>query len=428
MTAAVFWPVAAHSAKVECEIVGVSDPEVVENIEATLSIVRDQDRDDLTAERISRLHERAPTEIQKAVEPFGFYRAVVEGSLTPGKKDRFRARYVVTLGEPVRVQEVSVSVTGDGKDAPPFPALVARFPLGPGDVLDQRLYSRAKTTFASTAADSGYLDATFTASTIRIHREENVADVEIAFDTGPQYRFGAVVFDSTAIDDRVLRAYVTFKRGDPFRYSKLLRFQSALGGAPYFSRVEAVARRDIAVNHEVPIQVKLALRRPRRYEVGVGYGTDTGPRILFNAEFRRLNRVGHHYRGKLNVSEVELSLYADYVMPSLYPKTHTYTIGALAARIDPDAYTTDRFAIGPTRSQPRLGWLESITLSYEWEDYTVGSDEGTTDLVIAGLSYRYKRADDDIAPTHGHRLDLGLRGAGQDFLSTQSFLSLTGSV
>jgi len=420
-------PVATRAASVECRLEGVSDAEILKNIESTLSIIRDQDRDDLTADRITQLHERAPMEIRRAVEPFGYYHAEIEASLTAEGNDRFEARYAIALGEPVRIGEVKVSVTGEGKDQSPFPQLVTEFPLKTGDILDQRLYERRKTAFASTAADSGYLDARFTASVIRIQRDDDVADIEMALDTGPRYHFGAVTFDSTSVDERVMRAYLTFKPGDPFRYDRLLAFQARLGGAPYFSRVEAVAQRDSAVDHEVPIHVKLSQRRPRRYEVGVGYGTDTGPRVLLSAEFRRLNRAGHRYSGRVNLSQVELSVNAEYVIPSLYPHTHTYTIGALVARIDPDAYSTDRVAVGPTRSQPRLGWLESITLSYEYEDYTVGSDDGITNLVIGGVSYRLKRADDDIAPTRGYRIDLGLRGADEALLSSQSFLSFTAS-
>lgn len=419
--------VAAQAAEVDCEIEGVGDKEILANIEAVLTIVRERDRDDLTPARIEQLHARATGEIQRAVEPFGYYQPVVEASLTSRDPDKFLARYTIRLGEPVRVRDVRVAVTGEGSGRPPFPELAAGFPLRSGDVLDQRQYTRHKTAFVSAAADSGYLDARFTASAIRIHRELNVADIELALDTGPQYRFGAVTFDSCGIDERVLRSHLTFQRGEPFRYYKLLAFQSSLGGAPYFSRVEVLPRRDIAVDQEVPIHVKLTSRRPRRYEVGVGYGTDTGPRILLNVEFRRLNRTGHRYTGRINLSEVELSLQAEYVIPSLYPSVHMYTIGALVARLDPVAYTTDRLAVGPTRSQPRFSGMESFTISYEREDFTVGSDEGVTDLVIAGATYRLKRSDDDIYPRRGHRFDFGLRGSSEDVLSTQSFFSLTAS-
>jgi translocation and assembly module TamA len=417
-------PPAARAAKVECHLAGISQPEIVKNIEATLSILREKDRDDLTAERIARLHERAPLEIQRAVEPFGYYHAEIDPSLTGDDGDQFDARYVITLGDPVRVRDVRVAVAGAGAKLPPFPRLAAEFPLKQGDVLNQRAYQQHKAAFTSVATDSGFLDANFTTNVIRIHSTENVADIELAFDTGARYHFGPVTFDSTSVDDRVMRSYVNFKPGDPFVYDRLLAFQSTLGGAPYFSRVEAIAQPD-SVSHEVPIHVKLEGRRPRRYEVGAGYGTDTGPRVLLNAEFRRLNRAGHRYTGRANVSQVELSLSAEYVIPSLYPHTHAYTIGAVVARLDPDAYTTDRLAVGPTRSQPRFGWMESITLSYEREDFTVGSDDGITDLVIGGVTYRRKRADDDIAPTRGTRFDLGLRGADEALLSSQTFLSFT---
>lgn len=421
---AILGTVAARAAEVECHIEGIANEEIVKNIEATLSLVRDQDRDDLTPERIARLHERAPLEIQRAVEPFGYYHAKIDASLTHDDDDQFDARYAIALGEPVRVREVEMVVVGAGAGEPPFPQLAAKFPLEKGDVLDQGKYQRYKVAIASASADSGFLDASFTTSVIRIRRSENIADIEIAFDTGARYHFGPVTFDSTSVDERVMRAFLTFKPGDPFSYDRLLTFQSTLGGAPYFGRVEAIAQPD-SVSLAVPIHVKLTPQRPRRYEVGAGYGTDTGPRVLLGVVFRRLNRVGHTFSGRANVSAVELSLRAEYVIPSLYPDTHAYTMGAMVAHLDPDAYTTDRLAVGPTRSQPRFGWLESITLSYEREDFTVGSDEGITHLVIGGLTYRRKRADDDIAPSHGHRFDVGVRGADEAVLSSQSFVSFT---
>ncbi len=420
-------PAAARAVSVECDVEGISDPAILKNIEATLSIIRDRDREDLTSLRVQQLHDRAPLEIQKAVEPFGYFQPRIDASLDSEDGDEFRARYRVRLGEPVRVRDVDVSVRGDGRGKPPFPALVAEFPLKQGDVLDQRLYDRCKLALVGAAADSGYLDATFKASTIRVDREKRIADIHLEFNTGRRYYFGPVTFDSTSVDEAVLRSYLTFKPGDPYRYDRLLAFQSALGGAPYFSRVEAVPMRDQAVDNAVPVHVTFSTRRPRRYEIGVGYGTDTGPRVLLGAEFRRLNRAGHRYSGRINLSEVELSLSAEYVMPARYPDTHSYSIGALVAHLDPDAYVTDRVAVGPTRSQPRFGWLESLTLSYEWEDYTVGSDQGISNLFIAGATYRRKRADDDIAPTKGQRFDIAVRGANEELLSSETFVSLTAS-
>lgn len=415
----------ARAARVEYRLQGISDKEIAKNVELSLSVAAAKDRKDLTPFEIDRMFRRGKVEIEEAVAPFGYYHPEVDDTLLTLGNDRYRAVYRVALGEPVRVRDVGVTVRGEGRDQPPFPGLVDDYPLKAGDVLDQRLYERRKNTFAAAAADSGYLDAKFTVSTIRIDRNLNLADIELALDTGIRYQFGPVDFDSSGVDERVLRSFIPFQRGDPFRYDQLLAFQSALGGASYFGNVEAVPRRDMATGREVPIQVHLEPRKPRHYEIGVGYGTDTGARLLLATEFRRLNRAGHRFSGRANISEVELSLHAEYFMPSVYPRTHAYTIGATIAKLDPVAYTTNRIALGPTRSQKRFGWLESITLAYEREDYTVASDAGVTDLVTAGLNYQWKRADDDIYAKKGLRIDLGVRGSHQALLSTQSFFSPT---
>jgi translocation and assembly module TamA len=129
---ALLGPAAARAAKVECSIEGVTDEAIVKNIEVTLSIFRDRDRDDLTPESIARLHDRARIEIRRALEPFGYYHPSIDAKLTAEKDDHFRARYVITLGDPVRVREVSLSITGEGKSRPPFQVQLLAVPLTRG--------------------------------------------------------------------------------------------------------------------------------------------------------------------------------------------------------------------------------------------------------------------------------------------------------
>src|SRR5262249_3118681 len=109
-----------RAATVDTEIVGINDKEIVKNIEASLSIIRDKKLKDLTDANVAQMHDRAPVEIKKAVEPFGYYGAIVAGKLTPEGNDKFKARYVVTLGAPVHVRDVHIEVTGEGRDREPF--------------------------------------------------------------------------------------------------------------------------------------------------------------------------------------------------------------------------------------------------------------------------------------------------------------------
>lgn len=415
-----------RAVKVSTSIEGIHDA-MLDNVKISLTIAAEAKNKKLSPVEIRAMHARAPDEIRRALEPFGYYDPRIDANLEEKKNGDFQARYRIVPGPPTRLRSVHVGVVGPGSKSAPFPGIVAAFPLRPGDVADQRPYTQTKVDLATAAADSGYLDARFKRSEILVDREHHSAAMDLVFDTGPRYRFGPVEFDSTVVNERVLRAYVTFKTGEPFRYDRLLALQSGLGGAPYLGRVEVVPRKDLAQNLEVPIQVHLSPRAPRRYELGGGYGTDTGARVRFDAQFRRLNTAGHQFHGRINVSEIDLSVFTDYVIPARYPRRHSYTIGAEVSKLDPVAYTTQREAVGATRLQPRLGWNESFHISYEREDFTVGSDKGVTDLLIASLNYQRKRADDIINPTSGYRIDLGVRGASDQIASTQTFVSFTAS-
>ena len=68
--------VPARAARINVEIRGVSR-ELKDNVEASLVIARIARRTNTEPDELIRLHERAEEEIRVALEPFGFYRPVV---------------------------------------------------------------------------------------------------------------------------------------------------------------------------------------------------------------------------------------------------------------------------------------------------------------------------------------------------------------
>ena len=178
---ALLLPAVAGAARIDCRIDGVDDEEVLKNIQATLSIVRDRDREDLTPARIQQLHQRAPMEIRRAVEPFGYYRCEIEGTLTPRDGDKFDARYVDRARRARARSQCERDRDRRGKQA----AAVSRprrrrFPCTPATCSTSGC-TRVQERLCIAAADSGYLERDFTASAIRLHREANIADVDLVF-------------------------------------------------------------------------------------------------------------------------------------------------------------------------------------------------------------------------------------------------------
>lgn len=410
----------ADSVKVRIE--GLDDP-MRDNVRLLLTIARLEDEKDVTEARIRQADADAPEEIATALQPFGYYRPEVRPSLQRNGT-RWTATYRVTPGPPLRLTTVDVAVEGPGARDEGFRTGVASFPLDEGDVLVHPVYETGKQAFVDYASAHGYLDAEFSAATVRVDTEVYRADLRLRFRTGPQFVFGPVRMHQDILDPKVLRGYVNFEQGEPLDLDKLLVLQNALSGSPYFSRVEVLAQREQARGVAVPIDVNLVPAARQRWQVGAGYGTDTGPRGRVDYELRRINRQGHRGEGQVIASGIEKSLEARYVIPGPYPRTDTLTFALGYADVRPKTNVQQTGLLGVRQTRSLGAWRQSIGLSYQRERYEVGLDRGVSQLILPEVSWSRTESDDRVFPTHGRRVEVRLRGARRGFVSDATFLQV----
>ena len=129
--------------RVRVELQGLSGEELA-NAQASLSIWQVEDDGLLDAEAINELHERAPAEIRRALEPFGYYRPQVTGDLSPPEAESadWYARYTVDPGDRVSINELDLRL--DGIDAENQEILSESLTLASGLPLDHRQYESDK--------------------------------------------------------------------------------------------------------------------------------------------------------------------------------------------------------------------------------------------------------------------------------------------
>ena len=149
-------------------------------------MVREGKVDRLWLERFAR---QADDKIRTALEPFGYYKALVTVKAEPAG-ERYRLLVKVVPGEPVRLTDVKVTLTGHGFEERRLKRRVAAFPLHKGDVLQQQRYEEAKAALKLRAQELGYLDADFSRHEIRIAKPATTATIELVLDTGEIYYFG----------------------------------------------------------------------------------------------------------------------------------------------------------------------------------------------------------------------------------------------
>ncbi len=412
--------VASDTRPVEVRVQGIRG-EMRTNAEAGLRLVRAQRAGRTLSEmEVTRLHDRAPEQIRRALEPFGHYSANVDGELEV-RGDRWRATYRVEAGEPVRVETIRAEVTGEGSGDPSLEDAVDAFPLGPGDVLRHRTYEQGKRRLQAAAVERGYLDAVFRERRVQVSPGDRAASIDLVLDTGPRYRFGSVRFTGDDLDPGFLEGFVRFREGDPVSTPALLELQNALEASGLFTSAEVELARGEEDGLEVPVAVRLIPRPTRRYDVGGGFGTDTGPRGVLGGELRRLTDQGHSVEGEIRASLVRNGANATYLVP--IPGAPGDRLAITAGIVDErtrDIQST-RGTVGVTWHRARGSWREAWNLDFQRERSGEGDDVRTSTVVLPSVHWTRTQMSHPVHADRGHRLRLELAGSDPVVGSDVSF-------
>ena len=399
---------------------GVSG-ELLKNVLAYLSINTYRDAPNMNPSLVERLNARAPEEIKKALEPFGYYQPDIKSDLQ-STADGWLAHYIIVPGKPVTVRNLDVSLAGAGENDAAFMKYLAVLPLAAGMQLNQPIYEEVKQRLQEIAVHRGYIYAKFTDNVLRVDPAQYWADVVLHFDTGPRYYFGAISFQQDFMDSRFLAQYLSFKPGDPYDAGKLLALEYALNDSDYFSSVDVAVLRDQAGDdRRIPIRITLTPRKRNKYTLGLGYGTDTGPRATLGWENRRLNGEGHRFSVLGQYSHVLTSTQLNYTVPTPNGPQLVYGLSNTRQVYNGSsvAYTS---ILGVNRYTSLDAWSWNQYLQLEHDRSDLPSDNTTSTLVLPGSTFLRSVSDDPLYPTHGYRVSLDLRAANTAWGSSTSFV------
>lgn len=414
---------AADTPRVNVEIQGLSG-DLRANALAYLSIQTYHDAPNLTQSLVDRLNARAAQEIRKALEPYGYYAAQVSSTLTE-TANGWRAQYTVVPGTPVQLRHIDIALDGAGRNDAMFEQFMRTLPLHSGDRLDQPLYEKTKQRLQELAAHHGYIDAHFTGSVLRVDPPQHWADIELHFDTGPRYYFGTVTFVQNFMRDTFLKRYLPFKPGNSYDASQVLGLQYALNDSGYFNSVDVqILRKQAGPQRRIPIRITLTPRKRNRYSLGLGYGTDTGPRTTLVWENRRLNGLGHRFGMQVQYSRILETAQINYSVPLSNPAWQQlrYSLGNTRQVLgDGVAYTT---SFGINRNDALGAWGENQYLNLEHDRSELADISSTSTLLVPGVNFSRSLSDNPAYPTRGYRASLDLRGASAQLGSDTSFLQL----
>jgi translocation and assembly module TamA len=412
---------AGHAVRAEVVLAGLDDAQIA-NVLAYLDF--DEEPCDAPAWRVAQQFQGAPERIREALQALGYYEPRVEPNLARDA-ECWHATFTVQVGDPVIVRRLDVLLDGEAASDKLFVAAQNESPLRIGRPLHHGDYEALKRRWSDLAVERGYADAKFSESRIDVYPDERAADIVLRFDSGRRYRFGDITFEQNVLSDRLVRSYLPFHTGDSYDTRELTNVYVALANSGYFGNIEVrpgQANRDTG---EIPIEIVLTGAGRRSISYGIGYSTDTGPRIRFGRNNRRFNDRGHQFGVNAQLSPVVSEVTANYRFPYGDPRSEWINFDAGVKTEDTDSAQSNSLELGARRVLERPGdWTRTQMLNLLVEDFEVADQIGRSRLLMPGLNWTRILADSPARPARGSKLELQTRLAADALGSDTTFVQV----
>lgn len=423
-------PVLAMAQSVSLTIEGING-DLARNVERHVTQLDLTDRESVRRQRALVLRSA-----RRALEALGYYDSVIQLDLSPPERKRVELKLTIQRGEPVRWRNTTVKFIGPGSEDPLLTDVVRQHAPQKNKVLNHEQYENLKKELRTRALSYGYFDASLSRHKLLIDRTERAADLDLEFVTGERYRFGEVHFTESALSDKSLQRLIPFRQGDYYDEAKVTEFNRNLLDSGYFRSVGLFPRHERAEDASdavVPIDVELDDNAFNRVSVGLGYGTDTGPRVRLSWLMPRLNRRGHSLQFATSVSEPRQEFTSEYKIPDGKPGTDFWLLqaGYLEETFEDNQYR--QVSAGISRQQQVWGdWIRTLSVKLKREVGQIEGSEVSASVpddafyITPGIGISRVVQDHQVRPRKGYRLSLDMEFSDPSLGSDTEYVRIMG--
>jgi translocation and assembly module TamA len=375
----------------------------------------------LTEKVVSAWFQHSGTEVKKALAPYGYFKPSILSKLVY-QNEIWYAYYQISPGPALKITHLKIAIQGEGSQNTTLKKQLAEFPLQEGKSFQSEVYEKIKQKLLVTAIAEGYLSAYFYQHQVLIDQTNYTANVTLILDTGPRYYFGPLVFQQAILKDSFLKRYVPFSVGSPYSSDQLLKLQNNLNASGYFRRT-SIKNLAIKPGNQIPVVFQLVPRPSQQYMAGIGYSTDLGIKGTLGWESRYLNQWGHKLSFLSQLSKIQKSFQANYIIPGMHPDSDSYNVNFAIVRKQLAQVDSTTEQIGVSSLSNWSGWQRNLFLNYQIEHFNyTDSPNIRSHLLTPGISVARSQFDNPIYALHGYNINLRLQGGDKNLLSSTSFL------
>ncbi|MEO8677145.1 MAG: BamA/TamA family outer membrane protein [Casimicrobiaceae bacterium] len=406
--------------------VRVVAPSAIEStISAAVDLVRWQDFADMTEDLLDRLAREALPQAREAAATQGYFSAEVELAIDRSKTPADIA-LTVTAGLPTNVTETTVVVLGPAQlDVPTGTDAIAGVKQGwglpAGDVFRQSAWTSAKDRAVASLAASPYAAARLVASEAKIDPDARSAELSVEISSGPAFHFGNIeVRGLERYSPELVKSFSTIKPGDLYGERPLDDFIRRLLASGYFASVQASIVPDPELAEGAPVTIAVIEAPARRFELGLGYSTDT--QFKASGNYSDVNIDGHGLQFYAD-ARVETKLSSGGIRFVLPPAPggwlDSFSVGL--ERTDIENLVTQTAGVKWRRRSINEISTPAFGVGYYVDKQEpMGSPTEDSHALYVDGEYTWRRVDNLLTPQRGYMANLQL-GAGVPGASSRTF-------
>lgn len=414
----------AHAQTVKYNIISSDDSlrsEVKKNVALYLEDFSSPNRDNLAYWK-KQLHRQ----VNQALQALGYYNSKINLSFDKNSNSP-TITVDIAMGYPVVITHSNYRVSGSGASFEPFVAQRNSYPLVVGSKLDHGSYQTTKSSMMDIARAYGFFDAKWIKHSVKVDIKSQTALIDLVFDTGERYHFGAIVIEGNHASNDIVRAMASFKQGDAYTSAAIANYNISLNQSRYFTSVQAIPALPNGLDKSIDIKVT-AMHRPRNIvEVSAGVTSELGERGRLKWVKPWINRYGHNLESEIKLNQQEQSVTNNYKVPHGDPNLD-YTNYVLGWRHTSNFNDTNnryrKYSLQWQRHQQiNEDWKRILLLKYEREKDNTQTQTRTH--LIPGISYIRERREGGITPHWGDRQFVSVEVSDKAWGSQSSFYKLS---
>jgi translocation and assembly module TamA len=386
---------------------------VARHLERYLDIQRFADFEDLQAGELRRLLGETESNARDLLAAIGYFQPQLdlEAGETPGKPDAKR-RIVIKVdpGEQTKIGSRDIlfaePMNSDAQGEPQRRAIRRDWQLKQEDPFTQEGWDAAKTEGLRTLQRERYPTARIAESEAVVNADTSRAALLVNYDPGPAYRFGPLKLEGLQrYDTGGVRNIASIPTGQVYSEAALLDAQQRLVGSGYFDSVFLMLDNNEQDPDAATVVAQLREAKLQKIVFGVGYSTDTGPRVSVDHTHNKMWPLGWRALNQVAAGTHTQSLATNW---TAMPKASgwAWNTGLTLERADTGDIKTNSLSLTGGRARNADRTERRYYLQYDASNAEGGDAPTSSSSLLGNYAWTGRYFNDRFNPVQGFGVGL----------------------